>query len=121
MLYRVMYQGQPIGTTRLEYADSGMAVAHGQFDPLPAYELVRPVLLSISEAQGGEPGSSVADLTKLAQAFQVRDALNLTLETEEGKVIPTSWIHIYDWGELELRAPRTIDAQIPDASFFAEQ
>jgi hypothetical protein len=116
-MYYVMYQGEPIGRSKLEKRNRGMAVAFGDFEPAPAYEAVRPVFLLFIEAI---PDSSRreqrANEQKLAQYYQERDALQLTLQDADGHFIPTSWIHIVDFDDLG----REVEAQISDTGFGAE-
>jgi len=116
MIYRVLTNGQLIGTARLEQADASMGVALGRFDPAPAFELVRPVFLMQVEAMSQARES--LDQTQLEEYWQAQDALLLTLQTEEGRIVPTSWINITDWSNLGSDEPCEITAQIPDAAFW---
>jgi hypothetical protein len=59
--YQIMYQAQAIGSSRLEYRDTGMAVAIGRFDTLPAYALVRDVFLLFTENGPESPSASARD------------------------------------------------------------
>jgi hypothetical protein len=116
-IYHVMYRGQLIGSSHLEGRDAGMAVAFGTFEPLPAYEAVRPIFQLFTEALGaGAQGAHAVDEVKLAKYSQARDALHLTLQTAEGRVVPTSAIHIVDWGDLG----REVEVHISDATFWQE-
>ncbi len=116
MIYRVLTNGQLIGTARLEQADASMGVALGRFDPAPAFELVRPVFLMQVEAMGH--ARDPLDQTELEEYWRARDALHLTLQAEDGRIVPTSWINITDWSNLGLDEPCEITAQIPDAAFW---
>jgi hypothetical protein len=105
MTYRIMHHGQLIGTSDLEFRDSGMAVAFGRFRPLPAYDAVRPVLLRFTAAQ--RDSGQLADDQAIADYYAARDALELGLQTAEGVPVETGHIHNVDWGpgnedELEV-------------------
>jgi len=116
-MYYVIYRGEPVGRSKLKVRDRGMAVAYGDFEPLPAYNAVRPVfqlfIQAVDESSGRAQG---ADEKKLAQYYQERDALQLTLQDADGHLIQTSWIHVDDYGDLG----REMSAQISDASFWDE-
>ncbi len=118
MIHRVLSNGRLIGTARLEQADAAMGVALGRFDPAPAFELVQSVFLMQVEAMGHarEP----LDQTKLEEYWQARDALHLTLQAEDGRIVPTSWINITDWSHLGSEEPCEIEVQIPDAAFWEQ-
>ena len=113
--YQVIYGGHAIGTSRLEQRYVDVAIAAGDFVPLPAYEAVRGIFLLFTEAH--DDHGHLMDEAKLARYYQARDALQLTLETAQGQTIPTHWIHIVDWGDLG----REIEVQITDAAFWNEE
>jgi hypothetical protein len=116
-MYYVIYRGEPIGCSKLEGYDRGMAVAYGDFESLPAYDAVQPVFqLFIQAVDESSDRAQGADEKKLAQYYQERDALQLTLQDADGHLVQTSWIHIDDYGDLG----REMSAQIPDARFWAE-
>jgi hypothetical protein len=119
-VYSVMYRGEPIGRSKLKGRDRGMVVAHGDFEPLPTYDAVHSVFLlfiqAVDEGSGRAQGAQGADEQKLARRYQERDALQLTLQDADGRVIQTSWIHIDDYGDLG----REVSAQISDARCWDE-
>jgi hypothetical protein len=116
-MYCVIYRGEPIGSSKLEKRDRGMAVAFGDFEPLPAYDAVRHVfLLFIQAIPDSSRREQHTDEQKLAQYYQERDALQLTLQDADGHFIPTSWIHIVDFDDLG----REVEAQISDRGFWGE-
>ena len=118
MSYQVMHRAQPIGSSRLEGSDRSMAMAFGAFEPLPAYEAVRAIFRLFTEAlPDGRRGANGADEEKLATYERARDALHLTLQTADGRLIPTTWIHIVDWDDLG----REVEAHIPDTAFWQER
>jgi hypothetical protein len=115
--YYVMYRGQPIGSSRLEGSDPAMGVAFGSFEPLPAYEAVRTIFQLFTEAEDARMrGDTALGKENLAAYNQASDALQLTLQTADGHVIPTSWIHIVDWADLG----REVEVQISDTGFWQE-
>jgi hypothetical protein len=105
-----MLRGEAIGHSDLSGQDEAMGVAFGDFEPLPAYEAVRPIFLLYVEAVDGH-GLSV-DEEKRARYFRERDALHLTLRDARGHIIPTDWIHIVDYGqegrELEVKLSENV-------------
>jgi hypothetical protein len=117
VIFEVMSQGQPIGRSHLEGHDTAMGVAFGAFEPSPAYQAVRPLFLLVTEAEDARRRGEIALAEEqLAAYYQARDALQLTLQTAEGHVVPTSAIHIADWGELG----REVAAHISDPAFWQE-
>ena len=116
-MYYVMYREEPIGRSKLVKRDRAMALAFGDFEPLPTYEDVRHVFqLFIEAIPDSSRREQRPDEQKLAQYYQERDALQLTLQDADGHLIQTSWIHIDDYGDLG----RQMSAQIPDTGFWAE-
>jgi hypothetical protein len=94
-----------------------MGFAFGEFDPLPAYQVVRPVFRLFTEAEEARSrGETAAAEKQFASYYQARDALQLTLRTAGGHIVPTSVIHIYDWGDLG----REVEVQISDPAFLQE-
>jgi len=115
MLFRVMYNGEPVGTSSLEFRDAAMAVAFGTFHPLPSYESIRSVFLLFTDAQ--PESGRVADQQKLSRYYAERDALNLSLETEDGQRVETGYIHIVDWGP-EHDADLEVEVQVIAETFW---
>lgn len=115
-IYEVMYHGQPIGRSRLEGRDAAMGVALGAFEPLPAYLAVQPIFQLFAEAEEARMRGEVARAKEqLATYYQARDALRLTLHTATGRVVPTSTIHIVDFGE---EVGREVAVHISDPTFW---
>ena len=92
-----------------------MGVARGRFTPSPAYERVRPVFRMYVEAQR-ETGTSDENL--IAAYYRRRDALGLTVETDDGKPIPASTVHIEDMMDEEDETACEVEVHVRDASFF---
>jgi hypothetical protein len=115
--FEVMYHGQPIGRSRLEGHDAAMGVAFGAFEPSPAYQAVRSLfLLFTAAAEARRRGETALAEEQLAAYYQARDALQLTLQTVAGQVVPTRVIHIADWGDLG----REVEVHISDPAFWQE-
>jgi hypothetical protein len=115
-IYEVLYHGQLIGRSRLEEHDASMGVAFGAFDPLPAYLEVQPICLLFAEAEEARMrGEAALAAEQLTTYYQARDALRLTLQTTEGRIIPTSAIHIVDFGE---EVGRQVEVHISDPTFW---
>jgi hypothetical protein len=112
MLYVVKYQGQQVSTSHLEGRDLSMRFAFGAFTPGPAYELMRPVF-HLFVAAHSEDWRSM-DESKLTEYYRARDALGLTLESDDGRLFKTGVIHIVDLGELG----RHLEVQVPDDVFW---
>jgi hypothetical protein len=116
-IYEVMYQGQPIGRSRLEWHDAPMGIALGIFYSLPAYDAVQPVFQLFQEAVEAQMrGDAALAEEQSARYYQVRDALGLILQTAEGRRIPTSVIHIVEGGDLG----RELEVGITDSGFWLE-
>lgn len=90
-----------------------MGVAMGRFRPTPAYEQLRPVFRRHVEAVG-ETSAHPTDEVAL-QNFQREVAmLRLELRDLNGRVIPTSWIHVYDFEVEGGPDAYEVHAQISD-------
>ncbi len=114
-IYFVMYRGQPIGSSNLEFHDPGMGIASGAFEPMPAYEEVEAVFHLFTKAEDARAaGDKVTIQSKLAEYYQARDALGLTLQGANGAIILTSVIHIVDFGDVG----REVVAHITDRGFY---
>lgn len=111
-VYRVMHAAEVLGTSCLELRDPLLGMTLGAFVPAPAFETVRSVFATFDQAaRAGAPDEEERLLTVY---YQARDALGLTLVTQEGVTVPTEWIHISatEPGEHE------VEAHITDPSFF---
>lgn len=115
MPYTISYIDRSIGTSQLEFRDSAMAVAFGKFDPLPSYNVVRPVILLFTNALSAKNQAISAD--KVSQYYVARDALELTLEDEDGRQVATGHIHIVDWG-LASETDLQIEVHVKDPQFW---
>lgn len=113
MTYRILYQGQPIGISNLEHFDSAMAVAYGTFHPAAAYEAVRPVFLTFTSVL---PAHGPADEQKLRAYYEARDALGLSLVTDDGQHVDTGHIHIINWGP-EQDGDLEVEVQVTNSAF----
>ena len=117
MPYKIISNGQFIGTSPLKFRDSGMAVAFGRFDPTPMYDVVRPVFLLFTRALSADNRAN--DPQKLAQYYAARNALELALEDENGRRLATGHIHIIDWGP-ENESDLEVEVQINDPQFWKQ-
>jgi hypothetical protein len=114
--HTVMLKGIAIGYSDLEEADVSLGRARGRFRPGVGYELVQPVFKLFSDAVPA-PGADVADQEKLNRYHKSRDALGLSLEDDQGRVIRTSAIHIADYSHLNLGTIE-IEALISDSNYW---
>ncbi|HEX6796970.1 MAG TPA: hypothetical protein VF116_04545 [Ktedonobacterales bacterium] len=112
-IYRVIHNGDVIGSSHLEYRDLAMAVAFGRFYPSPAYDTMRPIFRKFTHAQG-DRGQSV-DQDELKQYYAARDALGLKLVSSDGLELATGHIHIVDWEEDD---DLEIEVQVGDHRFW---
>ncbi len=85
-----------VGWSDLEQADPFGGTARGQFRPGVGYDLVQPVFNLYAEAVP-VPGAEVRDQAKLDRYLKSRDALGLSLEDAQGRLVRTSGIHIEDY------------------------
>src|SRR5262245_17637548 len=116
--YRILCNGELIGTSGLESRDAGMGTAMGRFTPTAAYERVRPIFRMFAEAQRD---TGPADEHMLAKYYRSRDALALALEDEDGVTIPTTVVHIIDFMTEIDKTASEIEVHICDPSFFEER
>jgi hypothetical protein len=103
-----------VGWSDLEDADASAGRARGSFRPGAGYDLVQPVFQLYAEAVP-VPGAEPVDRAKLARYHKSRDALGLSLEDDNGRVIRTSAIHIEDYGE---RKGILVDVLITDRQYW---
>ena len=108
--------GIAIGYSDLEDADPALGRARGVFRPGVGYDLVQPVFSLYSEAVP-KAGGEVADKEKLERYYKARDALQLSLEDDSGRVIRTSAIHISDYAH-ERGGTLELDVLIDDAGYW---
>ena len=93
--YRILCDGEIIGSSDLEERDASLGVAGGRFVPTAAYERVRPVFQLFIAARAD--GESEADAAKLDAYETARARLVLTLEDASGKALATSGIVVLDF------------------------
>lgn len=117
MAYRVMHAGRAIGWSPLSGRDAERKLAYGDFTPSDAYQRVRPIFETYVRAMRQHAEDERLEL--LRAYYQARDALNLTLETEDGTIVRTAAIDIIDLRELTATEDMEIEAQITDPAFFA--
>lgn len=84
MRFAVEMRGGAIGHSDLEHADRGMGVAFGKFVPSAAYQIVQPVFQKFVDGEG-------------QTYYAARDALELQLRRDDGRLVPTNCIHIADY------------------------
>ena len=109
--YRILCDGEIIGSSDLDERDASLGTAGGRFVPTAAYERVRPVFQLFIAARAD--GESEADAAKLEAYETARAALVLTLQDEGGKDLATSGIAVLDFA-AELR-PDASEAERADA------
>jgi hypothetical protein len=116
----VLHGDASIGYAILEHADPAMGVASGRFFPSGNYLRVRSVLKIFAEAQDLR-GQAAKD--KLRDYYTERDRLGLRLRDDNARVVPTSWIHIIDFGESNTPTAEDeimLEASISDPTFFGK-
>jgi hypothetical protein len=106
--YRILCDGEIIGSSDLDERDASLGVAGGRFVPTAAYERVRPVFQLFIAARAD--GESEADAAKLDAYETARARLVLTLEDASGKSLVTSGIAVLDFA-AELPAGASAAAQ----------
>ena len=116
MIYSVHSQQGIIGTTLLAARDPSIAVAWGAFSPSAAFASVREVFAIFAAAINNH--DQLADHGLMRHYYQQRDALGLRLVNEQGRVFPTTAIHI------ELADPEDdlfdVTVFFADTSFFEQ-
>jgi len=112
--FRVMHEGQELGTSGLENHDPSMGIVHGRFRPSPAYERVREVFRLFAKATERTP----EDKALIEAYYRQRDALNLSLLTGDGTVVGTSVIHIYDHSQTLPEEGYELEVGLQDAATY---
>ena len=107
-----------VGWSDLEEADPFAGKARGRFRPGVGYDLVQPVFNLYAEAVPA-PGAEVRDRDKLDRYLKSRDALGLSLEDDQGRTIPTTAIHIEDYGDA--RGGIAVEVLIPDREYWSRR
>ena len=116
--YRILCNGELIGTSGLESRDAGMGIAMGRFTPTAAYERVRPVFRMFAEAQRD---TGAADERLIADYYRARDALTLSLETDDGVMVPTTVVHIVDFMAEINETACEVEVHFGEPSFFEQE
>jgi len=93
--YRVLCNGEPIGSSDLEDRDESNGVAVGLFVPTPAYERVRPVFRLFIEAHAD--GESEPDVAKLSAYEAARADLELVVTDASGDPLPAAGVVVLDF------------------------
>src|SRR5689334_19502906 len=105
MRYRFYHGDVLIGCSELEHADPSMGIRMGRFHPGDGYLVIEPICKVVSMVRFDEhwaqfnPGEAIGLERLRARREQLQklvDDFHLRLETEEGRTIGTSWIHIED-------------------------
>jgi hypothetical protein len=116
-LYHILSHGRLIGASLLEKGDEPMGIAFGRFDPLPAYEELRPIFRLFTEAMP-ETSRQSWDEAKRASYWQANDTLDLALATADGRGLAARGPYITDWSSLGWTDECEIEAQILDEEFW---
>ena len=119
MRHTVRLHGVIVGHSDLEKADPSSGRAWGVFRPGLGYELVQPVFQLFAQAVPRD--KSKKDQALLDRYHQSRDALNLELQDDRGRVIKTSAIHITDYADDAGAPPPELDVLISDSSYWARR
>jgi len=113
--FRILCDGVEIGTMLLEERDEAMGTANGTFVPSPAYARVRPIFRLFADAQR-DTGPS--DQEMIARYYRERDKLDLTVTGPDGRLVPTSVVHIADFADESLDGLCEVELHIEDPTFF---
>jgi len=119
MRHTVRLHGVIVGHSDLEHAEPSLGRAWGVFRPGLGYELVQPVFQLFAQAVPRD--TSKKDQALLDRYHQSRDALNLELQDDRGRVIKTSVIHIADYSADSGAPPPELDVLISDTSYWARR
>jgi len=119
MRHTVRLHGVIVGHSDLEKADPSSGRATGVFRPGLGYDLVQPVFQLFAQAVPRD--KSRKDQALLDRYHQSRDALNLELQDDRGRVIKTSAIHIVDYSDEAGAPPPELDVLISDSSYWARR
>jgi hypothetical protein len=119
MRHTVRLHGVIVGHSDLEHADPSLGRAWGAFRPGLGYELVQPVFQLFAQAVPRD--KSKKDQALLDRYHESRDALNLELQDDRGRVIQTSAIHIADYSDESGAPPPELDVLISDTSYWARR
>jgi hypothetical protein len=95
--YRILCDGELIGTSNLEERDESMGTAGGVFAPTPAYERVRPVFRMFIAARAD--GESEPDAAKLKAYEAARAPLELVVTDEKGTLLPAAGVAVLDYSD----------------------
>ena len=119
MRHTVRLHGVIVGHSDLELMDPTLGRAWGEFRPGLGYELVQPVFQLFAQAVPRD--ASRKDKELLQRYHESRDALNLELQDDRGRVIGTSAIHIADYSDDSGSPPPELDVLISDTNYWARR
>lgn len=72
--FAVLFEGQRIGSTNLEFADPGMGIAYGRFYAEDAYENVRAPIVRAAEARHAGIHSPLSETPRLELSTRTGEA-----------------------------------------------
>jgi len=107
--YRILCDGELIGSSELEEREEDMGVAVGRFVPTPAYERVRPVFLLFMDAHAD--GESEPDTAKLKAYEAARARLALSVTDAAGTAIAASGVAVLDFSR-ERRGEGAVEVEV---------
>jgi hypothetical protein len=109
--YRILCDGELIGTSELEQRDESQGVATGAFVPTAAYARVRPVFRLFVAARAD--GESEPDAAKLAAYEAARDRLQVAVTDADGKALVGAGVIVLDFGdEGATPGPDTCEVEV---------
>ena len=85
--WHILANGVPIGEVKAPRTYESMGMIFGPFVPYAAYETVRPVFRLATTSDDQERYS------------RAREALGLSVVTQDGRTVPVNWVGITDYSE----------------------
>jgi len=119
MRHTVRLNGVIVGHSELEETDPDVRRAWGAFRPGLGYELVQPVFRIYAQAVPMD--GATRDAKGLERYYKARDAMPLELQDAQGRVIPTSAIHIADYTVEAGPGAISLDVLITDDRYWVRR
>ena len=110
-MFEIREAGRLIGHSAFEHFDTGMGVATGAFIPAEGYARVRPIFRLFAEASSST-SAEPEDEAKMTDFRRAADQLRLELIGPQGELIPTTFVHIYDFSVEGGADAYEVEAQV---------
>lgn len=117
----IIFNGtQEIGRSELEIGDPYQGIRAGHFAPKPGYAALQALYQALTLMQREEGETAEEFATRREKLQNEAAALPLRVQTSDGRVVPTSWVHIEDYAEELGQAEREVTLCVDEYSTYEQ-